>query len=151
MESKIVLVPHRDLELKLIRQQKAFIKQFFCKENLMYACIPLWIPVNFNNVDEAKKEIIKVTVQTLDFDEEEKLFFCPVKIETKNAEQLCKLPFVKLLNDNTSLIKELWNKDQSNFNDDFFPLDIKIFRLGICTSPKPGIYELSSPVWKKIK
>ena len=60
----IVIVPHRDLELKLINAQKKIIKQIFDynEKIIPYAAMPLWIPTDFTTVEEAKNAITKVTV-----------------------------------------------------------------------------------------
>ena len=137
----IVIVPHRDLELKLINAQKKIIKQIFDydKKIIPYAAMPLWIPTEFATVDEAKNTISKVTVLAPEYDENKEGLFCPVQIETAGGTILkSKLNFIHGL-------------PRSARNDEsIFPLPVKIFRLGECTSPKPDVYELSSPVWKKL-
>ena len=136
----IVIVPHRDLELKLINSQKKIIKEIFDykKECFPYAVMPLWIPTDFTSVEEAKNAITKVTVLPPEYDENKEGLFCPVQIETASGNVLeSKLNFITGL-------------PRFARNDDTFPLPVKIFRLGECTCPKPGVYELSSPVWKKL-
>ena len=142
----IVIVPHRDLELKLINAQKKIIKQIFDydKKIIPYAAMPLWIPTNFTTVDEAKNAITKVTVQAPEYDENKEGLFCHVQIETSGGHILkSKLNFIHGLPRRAA--------PRNDVGDDTFPLPVKIFRLGECTSPKPGVYELSSCVWKKIK
>ena len=136
----IVIVPHRDIELKLINTQKKIIKQIFDynKEVIPYAAMPLWIPVEFASVEEAKNAITKVTVLAPEYDDNQETLFCSVQIETASGKVLeSKLNFITGL-------------PRFARNDDTFPLPVKIFRLGECTCPKPGVYELSSPVWKKL-
>ncbi|MBO7583397.1 MAG: hypothetical protein J6T20_06370 [Treponema sp.] len=165
----IVIVPHRDLELKLINAQKKLIKEIFKGDNGItpYAIMPLWIPVDFKTVEQAKAEITKVTVLAPEYDDDEGCFFCPVKIECAGGDFLeSKLDFVRGLprsarNDEIGTFVPC--NDVQSFRhceersdvaiqayDETFPLSLKIFRLGECTSPKPGVYELSSTVWKKL-
>ena len=144
----IVIVPHRDLELKLINSQKKIIRQIIQSnaDVIPYAAMPLWIPVEFETVEQAKKEIQKVTVMAPEYDEEG-CFVCPVKIECADGKILeRKLDFVRGLPHLTVPEPVEGRNDE---NDSTFPLPVKIFRLGECTSPKPGVYELASSVWKK--
>ena len=140
----IVIVPHRDLELKLINTQKKIIKQIFDynKNIITYAAMPLWIPTEFATIEDAKNAITKVAVLAPEFDENKEGIFCPVQIGTNDGIiQESKLNFIH------GLPRYARNDD----DDGTFPLPVKIFRLGECTSPKPGVFELASPVWKKIK
>ena len=163
----IVIVPHRDLELKLINSQKKIIRQIIQSnaDVIPYAAMPLWIPVEFETVEQAKKEIQKVTVMAPEYDEEG-CFVCPVKIENVNGDTLqSKLDFIRGLPRfarNDEIGTSVPCNDVQSFRhceersdvaiqsyDNTFPLPVKIFRLGECTSPKPGVYELASSVWKK--
>ena len=143
----IVIVPHRDLELKLINAQKKLIKEIFKGDNGItpYAAMPLWIPVDFKTVEQAKAEITKVTVLAPEYDDDEGCFVCPVKIECAGGDVLeSKLDFVR------GLPRHCERSVAIQAYDETFPLSLKIFRLGECTSPKPGVYELASTVWKKL-
>ena len=146
----IVIVPHRDLELKLITAQKKIIKEIYdCNiEMIPYAVMPLWIQTDFESVDDAKKEITHVSILAPEYDDEQKGLVCPVKIEKKNGNI-----FESELNFISGLPRHCEERSDVAIQayDDTFPLPVKIFRLGECTSPKPGVYELSSPVWKKTK
>ena len=139
----IVIVPHRDLELKLINAQKKIIKEIFDFNNdvIPYASMPLWIPTEFETVDEAKNTISKVTVMAPEYDENKEVLFCPVQIETGGGT---------ILKSKFDFIRHCERSAAIHFDEEIFPLSLKIFRLGECTSPKPGVYELSSPVWKKL-
>ena len=139
----IVIVPHRDLELKLINSQKKIIKQIFDynKEVIPYAAMPLWIPVEFASVEEAKTAITKVTVLAPEYDDNQATLFCPVQIKTNDGS---------VLKNKLNFIHGLPRFARNDESDETFPLEVKIFRLGESTSPKPGVYELSSPVWKKL-
>ena len=155
----IVIVPHRDLELKLINAQKKIIKEIFDFNNdvIPYASMPLWIPTEFETVDEAKNAITKVTVLSPKYDEKKEGFFCPVQIETNDGNILeSKLNFIHGL-PRSARNDAHWprhceeHSDAAiHFDEGTFPLSLKIFRLGECTSPKSGLFELSSPVWKKL-
>ena len=139
----IVIVPHRDLELKLINTQKKIIKQIFDynEKIIPYAAMPLWIPTEFATIGEAKNAITKVTVMAPEFDINKEGIFCPVQIETTGGNVLeSRLDFIRHCERSVAI----------QAYDETFPLDVKIFRLGECTSPKPDVYELSSPVWKKL-
>ena len=155
----IVIVPHRDLELKLINAQKKIIKQIFDYNNdiIPYASMPLWIPTNFATVEDAKNAITKVTVKAPEFDINKEGIFCPVQISTNNGNILeSKLNFITGLPRRSAPRNDIGDRhcERSatiHLDESIFPLSLKIFRLGECTSPKPGVYELSSCVWKKIK
>ena len=144
----IVIVPHRDLELKLITAQKKIIKEIYdCNiEMIPYAVMPLWIQTDFESVDDAKKEITHVSILAPEYDDEQKGLVCPVEIKTVDGIVKSKLNFI------SGLPHFVVPEPVEGRNDDkTFPRPVKIFRLGECTSPKPGVYELSSTVWKKIK
>ena len=144
----IVIVPHRDLELKLINAQKKLIKEIFKGDNGItpYAAMPLWIPVDFKTVEQAKAEITKVNVLAPEYNEEG-CFVCPVEIECAGGDVLeSKLDFIYGLPRRCAPR----NDEAIQAYDETFPLSLKIFRLGECTSPKPGVYELASTVWKKL-
>ena len=129
----IVIVPHRDLELKLINAQKKLIKEIFKGDNGItpYAIMPLWIPVDFKTVEQAKAEITKVTVLAPEYDDDIGTFVpCNDVQSFRHCEERSDVAIQAY--------------------DETFPLSLKIFRLGECTSPKPGVYELSSTVWKKL-
>ena len=138
----IVIIPHPTEELVLIQTQKKLIAQVFEKGKIIYAHAPLWIPTNFETVEQAKKEIKSVTVLAPAYDENKEDLICPVRITINNG---------KVLESRLDFIHGGRNDAAIQFNESTFPLSLKIFRLGICTSPKPGVYELSSSVWKKIK
>ena len=139
----IVIVPHRDLELKLINAQKKLIKEIFKGDNGItpYAAMPLWIPVDFKTVEEAKAEITKVTVLAPEYDENEGYLVCTVEIECAGGN---------VLKSQLALVRGLPRSARHcERTEGIFPLTVKIFRLGECTCPKPGVFELSSTVWKK--
>ena len=158
----IVIVPHRDLELKLINAQKKIIKQIFDydKNIIPYAAMPLWITTDFASVEEAKNAITKVTVLAPQYDENKEGLFCPVQIGTNDGNILeSKLNFIHGLprfarndDDGTTPLRHCEERSDVaiHLDESTFPLSLKIFRLGECNSPKPGVYELSSPVWKKL-
>ena len=140
----IVIVLHRDLELKLINAQKKIIKQIFDynEKIIPYAEMPLWISTKFASVEEAKNAITKVTILAPEYDENKQGLFCPVQIKTNDGNILeSKLDFIRHCERSAAI----------HFDNAPFPIPVKIFRLGECTSPKPGVYELSSPIWKKLK
>ena len=138
----IVIVPHRDLELKLINSQKKLIRLIFKSSSFTpYAAMPLWIPTTFETVEQAKKEIKSVTVLEPEYADD--CIVCPVKIESAGGDVLeSKLDFIRHCEKCSDVAIQSY--------DETFPLPVKIFRLGECTSPKPGVYELSSTVWKKL-
>ena len=143
----IVIVPHQDIELKLIKAQKNLIAQFADNnDNIVYPAMPLWINTDFTSVEDAKKQIKKITVHNPEFDDVEKALVCPVEIETMNGIIKNKLNFI------SGLLRFARNDKMSHDDKgcNIFPLDVKIFRLGEATSSKPGVYELSSTVWKKL-
>lgn len=135
----IVITPHPTEELILIHEQKKLIASMYAPGKIVYAHTPLWIDTEFESVEQAKKEITTVIIETPEYDENEECIVCPVKINTVDGKVLeSKLVFIH--GRNVAVI---------NVEDGTFPLTLKIFRLGECNSPKPGVYELSSVVWKK--
>ena len=137
----IVIVPHPTEELILIRAQKKLIAQLFQAKKLIYAHTPLWIETLFADVEQAKKEITGVTVLAPEYEDAEKCIVCPVVIQSESGKTRIKLRFIEG--------KELPQQiDAGDCGE--FPLALKIFRLGECTCPKPGVYELSNCVWKKL-
>lgn len=141
---QIVIAPHPTEELILIRTQKELIKNLFEKGSLIYSHTPLWIPTPFESVKQAKKEIKSISVLAPEYDEKEDAVICPVKIETTGGECLeSKLEFIHCH-------CEKRHDATIHTNDKTFPLPLKIFRLGECTSPSPNVYELASTVWKKL-
>ncbi len=141
----VVIVPHPTEELRLIKYQKELIRSLFTPGALIYAHQPLWITTTFESVEQAKKEIKSVTVLAPESDENAEGIFCPVKIETLGGDCLeSKLDFI------CGLPRFARNDTAIHTNEDLFPLSLKIFRLGECTSPSPNIYELSNVVWKKL-
>ena len=151
----IVIVPHRDLELKLINAQKKIIKQIFDynEKIIPYAAIPLWIPTDFATIEDAKNAITKVTVLAPEYNENNECLFCPVQIGTNDGNILeSKLNFIHGLPRRPAPRNDRHCERSAaiHFDESTFPLPIKIFRLGECTSPKPGVFELASPMWKKL-
>jgi len=147
----IVLTPHPTEELRLIKYQKELVRCLFTPGALVYAHQPLWIPANFESVEQAKKEIKSVTLLVPEYDEEKECFICPVKIETFGGTCLeSKLDFIHGLPRRARNDCHCERSAAIHINKDLFPLPLKIFRLGECTSPSPGFYELSNVVWKKL-
>ena len=142
----VVITPHPTQELLLIKYQKQMISLLFTPGTLIYAHQPLWIPTDFESVDQAKKEINSVTVLAPEYDENGEGLFCPVKIQTVGGEYLeSKLDFIHGLPH--CVVPE---PVEGRNDDNIFPLTLKIFRLGECTSPSPNVYELCNVVWKKL-
>ncbi len=138
----IVIIPHPTEELILIREQKKMISYLFEKGKIIYAHMPLWIPTDFETLEQAKNEITGITINTPQFDEEQKCIECPVEIKTKDSKRQCSLPYIHLeqLPANFYTFKDAVKKT--------FPLTLKIFRLGEC-SVNENIYTLSNTSWKK--
>ena len=163
----IILAPHPTEELLLIKYQKELIKRIFTPGVIIYAHQPLWIPVEFSSVEEAKKSITKVTVLTPEYDEEKKNIKCMVKLDSQAALRQAQEPqsnsgqqshsgSLRLSKGATTSLPLIHiNSNIPDINTllqdtKIFPLPLKIFRLGECTSPSPDIYELNNVVWKKI-
>ena len=149
----IAVAPHPTEELKLIKYQKELVRRLFTPGTLVYAHQPLWIPTNFNTVQEAKEKITEVTLTGLEYDEKRECFICPVKIGTVDGTCLeSKLDFIHGLPRRSAPRNDCHCERSAaiHINKDLFPLPLKIFRLGECTSPSPNIYELSNVVWKKL-
>ena len=144
----IAVAPHPTEELKLIKYQKELVRRLFTPGTLVYAHQPLWITTTFESVEQAKKEIKSVTVLAPESDENAEGVFCPVKIETLGGDCLdSRLDFICGLPRRLTAPR---NDTAIHTNEDLFPLSLKIFRLGECTSPSPGVYELKNTVWKKL-
>ncbi len=189
----IVIAPHPTEELRLINYQKELVRRLFTPGALIYAHQPLWFPVDFASVQEAKECITGVTLTGVEYDVDAGVINVLVKIDPRvkpeddigeykpeddiggealrHRERHCKagqkqsgglflaslraamlrrakepqfiLPFIHLEGDIPNVQAAL--KDTP-----LFPMPLKILRLGECTSPSPGVYELSNTVWKKL-
>ena len=131
----VVLSPHPTEELKLIKYQKELIRRLFTPGTIVYAHQPLWIPVDFESVQEAKEKITGVTLTGVEYDEKNKIVMC--------VGEGVKFPLIHIEGD-------IPNVQAALADTSLFPLPLKIFRLGECTSPSPNVYELKNIVWKKL-
>ena len=144
----IVVAPHPTEELKLIKYQKALIKKLFVPGVIIYAHQPLWIETDFTSVQEAKESITGVTLTGVEYDESSGIITGKVMIDPRvkpedDKKIITKQPLIH--------IKGTIPNIQSVLQDtSLFPLPLKIFRLGECTCPSPGVYELKNTVWKKL-
>ena len=162
----IVIAPHPTEELRLINYQKELVRRLFTPGALVYAHQPLWFPVDFASVQEAKECITGVTLTGVEYDVDAGVINVLVKIDPRvkpeddigeykpeddiGGEALrkaqgphTKLPLLHIEGDIPNVQAAL--KDTP-----LFPLPLKIFRLGECTSPSPGVYELRNIIWKKL-
>lgn len=145
----IVITPHPTEELKLIKYQKELVRRLFTPGALVYAHQPLWFPVDFASVQEAKESITGVTLTRVEYDEKNKMIVCIGEVAMGS------LPFAKLRNRGSKgplvhIQGDIPNVQAALQDATLFPLPLKIFRLGECTSPSPNVYELSNVVWKKL-
>ena len=131
----VVLSPHPTEELKLIKYQKELIRRLFTPGTIVYAHQPLWIPVDFESVQEAKEKITGVTLTGVEYEEKNKIVMC--------VGEGVKFPLIHIEGD-------IPNVQAALADTSLFPLPLKIFRLGECTSPSPNVYELKNIVWKKL-
>ena len=142
----IAVAPHPTEELKLIKYQKELVRRLFTPGTLVYAHQPLWIPTNFTSVQEAKEKITGVTLTGVEYDEKNKMVMCVGEVEGGSlslSKGHSKFPLLHLKGDIPNVQAVLQDTQ-------LFPLPLKIFRLGECTSPSPGVYELKNTVWKKL-
>ena len=143
----IVIAPHQDLELKLINAQKKIIKQIFDINNqiIPYSAMPLWIGTEFESVQQAKQKITDITILAPEYDVQKRCLVCPVEIKTDDGIINSRLDFIHL-----NRHCEERSDVAIHITDPTFPLPVKIFRLGECTSPSPDVFELCNTVWKKL-
>ena len=143
----IVIAPHSDLELKLINAQKKIIKQIFYINNqiIPYSAMPLWIHTNFESVQQAKAKITDITILAPEYDVQKGYLVCPVEIKTDDGIVNSSLDFIHLRRH-----CEERSDVAIHITDPTFPLPVKIFRLGECTSPSPDVFELSNTKWVKL-
>ena len=137
----IVIALHPTEELRLRKLQKELIRCLFEPDALIYAHQCLWIKTDFKSVEQAKNEIKNVTILAPEYDEDAGCVVCPVTIQTLKGNEF---------ESRLKLIEGLPRRATPDNNGDIFPINLKIFRLGECTSPSPNVYELSSTVWKKL-
>ena len=144
----IVIVPHPDLELKLINAQKKIIRQIFDINNqiIPYSAMPLWIHTNFESVQQAKAKITGITILAPEYDVQKGCLVCPVEIKIDDGIINSRLDFIYGVPRHC----EERNDVAIHIDDSPFPLPVKIFRLGECTSSKPGVFELSNTKWVKL-
>lgn len=141
----VVIVIHRDLELTLISSQKKLIAEIYnsSRDLIPYSALPLWINTDFTSPKDAQGQIKKITILQPQYDKKSGEIFCPVKVQTADTIKDFSLSFIKFYK-NASL------KSIQSDADKTFPLEVKIFRLGECISPNPGVFELSNTIWKKL-
>ncbi len=143
----IVIAPHSDLELKLINAQKKNIKHIFDINNqiIPYSAMPLWIHTDFESVQQAKQKITDITILAPEYDKQKECLVCPVEIKTIDGTITSRLDFIHL-----NRHCEERSDVAIHIDDSPFPLPVKIFRLGECTSPSPDVFELSNTKWVKL-
>ncbi len=152
----IVITPHPTEELRLIKYQKELVRRLFTPGALVYAHQPLWIHTSFSNVQEAKEKITEVTLTGLEYDEKSKMILCIGEVALREPQgPQSKVGSLRLSKGHSKfpllhLEGDIPNVQAVLQDTQFFPLPLKIFRLGECTSPSPGVYELSNVVWKKL-
>ena len=144
----IVIIPHPDIELKLIKAQKRCIGQIFEINNqlLLYSAMPLWIGTEFESVQQAKEKISGITILTPEYDVKKESFVCPVEIQTDDGIIKSSLDFINKAQGHC----EEAGDEAIHIADEILPLPVKIFRLGECNSSKPGVFELSPSKWVKL-
>ena len=145
----IVITPHPTEELKLIKYQKELVRRLFTPGALVYAHQPLWFPVDFASVQEAKESITGVTLTGVEYDEKNKIVVCVGEVAMGS------LPFDKIRKRGSKgplvhIQGDIPNVQAALQDAPLFPLPLKIFRLGECTSPSPNVYELKNIIWKKL-
>lgn len=144
----IVIAPHQDLELKLINAQKKIIKQIFDINNqiISYSAMPLWIFTDFESVQQAKQKITDITILAPEYDVQKGCLVCPVEIKTIDGIINSRLDFIY------GVPRHCEERSDAaiHITDTTFPLPVKIFRLGECTSPSPDVFELSNTKWVKL-
>lgn len=143
----IVIVPHLDLELKLITAQKKIIRQIFDINNqiIPYSAMPLWIYTDFESVQQAKEKITGITILAPEYNEQKGCLVCPVEITSDDGIINGSLDFIHLRRH-----YEERSDVAIHITDPTFPLPVKIFRLGECSSPSPDVFELSNTKWVKL-
>ena len=144
----IVIAPHSDLELKLITAQKKIIRQIFDINNqiIPYSAMPLWIYTDFESVQQAKQKITDITILAPEYDEPKGCLVCPVEIKTDDGIINSRLDFIYGVPRHCEERSDV----AIHIDDSPFPLPVKIFRLGECTSPSPDVFELSNTKWVKL-
>lgn len=144
----IVIVPHLDLELKLITAQKKIIRQIFDinKQIITYSAMPLWIHTDFESVQQAKEKITGITILAPEDNEQKGCLVCPVEITTDEGIINSSLDFIYGVPRHCEERSDV----TIHITDPTFPLPVKIFRLGECNSSKPGVFELSNTKWVKL-
>ena len=144
----IVIAPHSDLELKLINAQKKIIRQIFDNNNqeIPYSAMPLWIHTNFESVQQAKEKIMGITILAPEYAVQKGSLVCAVEIKTNDGIINSRLDFIYSVPRHCEERSDV----AIHITDPTFPLPVKIFRLGECTSSKPGVFELSNTKWVKL-
>ncbi len=144
----VVIKLHPTEELKLINCQKELVRRLFTPGALIYAHQPLWFPVDFASVQEAKECITGVTLTGVEYDEDAGVINVLVKIDPRGTLRQAQGPHTKL--PLLHIEGDIPNVQAALKDTPPFPLPLKIFRLGECTSPSPGVYELRNIIWKKL-
>lgn len=140
-----VIILHPSEELKLIKLQKELISKLWNPTSCFDASYPLWIPFDFpvTNLKQDSKKIKKVTIDAPLWENND--LFCKVTINI-NDEIICSK--LNLLQDIKKSCKE--QNIPAGLSLDF-PLNIKIFRLGIAVNnPEEHSTAIQDSVWCKL-
>ena len=156
-----VIIPHQDMELKLINLQRKLIKAISSETSIFYESVPLWLPLpeelNCSSKEHLKntaRNIKSISLDNLKYNNkaiyiEGKLSFD--HINGKKADYIISLPFARLysksINTNPNIEEEMLKK----ISLEALPLSLKIFRLGISTNHGNNGTAISDFVWVKLK
>lgn len=148
----ICLVLHKDDELPLIKYQKQFIKANNCPSSIYVAIYPLYIPLDESSVltkEELKTKagkITQITIHEPQWESDTNQLISKVTIKNKNDEQTSLLPLISLVQKKEAMD----NKISLPLFTNFFPKNIKIFRVANKETPGANCSALSAFVWKKL-
>lgn len=142
-----VLIPHPTEELKLIKYQKLLTSALFQEGFICYSSNDFWIPfledeteINTEYLKSVSKSITQITVNEPQIRENQ--IFCPVKICT-DKEIDSEIFLGRIINE-----KKL---QQENIKkSDLFPLNLKIFRLGVSVQISSNCKAIENSVWRKL-
>ena len=153
-----LLIPHKEIELQIIKTQKKIISNINCKKYLPFQSFPLWICLDFFSENITLEEGIKKIkeniqeIKILGIKTKEESIDLQFLIKYKNEEYRKDLPIVGFINSTD----ELEDKQFLECVKDL-PQKINIFRIGYsenyreeCHSEVKNFWLVTSE-WKKIK
>ncbi|MCR4743421.1 MAG: hypothetical protein K5866_11200 [Treponema sp.] len=154
-----LLIPHKDLELRLVKIQKKIINDLDCKKYIPFQSFPLWLPLNnlleedlniYQGIKNLKDNIEAISIQKILC--KNKSVDLEILIKYQKKEYRIDLPIVRFLNSTEGLQVSQFTEYTKEL-----PQKINIFRIGFSENYREEShsevrnFSLVTSEWKKIK